>query len=149
MDTYVSFTYILQGCFTVSWPMPPWEIVLLGWRSTCCGWSDIWHSSQEIILCMHPANKRRHHSIKSSFTGWAHTQNNPWFWYWLLCQPDNLKLWYLPCKVPCFTWGRISTTHIISVLRNEYMIYWYKWMSPKINSAWQELSQWGDRIMPG
>ena len=30
-----------------------------------------------VILCMHPANKRRRYYVMSSVIGWAHTQNDP------------------------------------------------------------------------
>ena len=35
---------------------------------TCCA---------GIILCMHPANRRRRYNVRSSLIGWAHTQNDP------------------------------------------------------------------------
>ena len=31
-----------------------------------------------IILCMHPANGRRHYNVMSSVIGWVHSQNDPW-----------------------------------------------------------------------
>ena len=32
-----------------------------------------------IILCMRPANERRHYIVTSSLIGWVHTQNDPCF----------------------------------------------------------------------
>ena len=32
-----------------------------------------------IILCMHPANERRH-DVTSSLIGWVHAQNDPWLY---------------------------------------------------------------------
>ena len=34
-----------------------------------------------IILLMHPANERRRYIVTSFLTGWAQTQNDPWFRY--------------------------------------------------------------------
>ena len=33
-------------------------------------------ASAGIILCMRPANERRHYNVTSSLIGWAHTQND-------------------------------------------------------------------------
>ena len=32
----------------------------------------------KLILCMHPANRRRHYIVTLSLMGWVHTQNDPW-----------------------------------------------------------------------
>ena len=34
----------------------------------------------EIILCMHPANKKPCNIVTLSFTDWVHTQNDPCMW---------------------------------------------------------------------
>ena len=38
----------------------------------------------EIILCMHATNERRCYNVMSSLIGWAHTQNDPWYQFYLL-----------------------------------------------------------------
>ena len=35
------------------------------------------HGKTSIILCMHPANERRHNNVTLSIISWAHIQNYP------------------------------------------------------------------------
>ena len=42
-----------------------------------CRPTTIAGAATRVILCMHPANKRRRYIVTSPLIGWAHTQNDP------------------------------------------------------------------------
>ena len=145
LDSYSSFIHIPQGCFTVSWLMPPWEIV--GWRP----FSEVlleWKDPPDVAEAIFDIIIRDH--FMSAPHQWETMLQCNVISHWLgaytkrslvlilaYSLPDHLKLWYLPCKIPWFPWGRISTTHIISVLRNYRKC---EYIFPEMVSAWQELS---------
>ena len=47
-----------------------------------------------IILCMRPANERRHYNVTSSLIGWAHAQNEPYEVIKPWCNRSNVYCWY-------------------------------------------------------
>ena len=60
------------------WLLWPYTIITILCRAQPICWYPVYAG---IILCMRPANKRRHCNETSSLIGWVHSQNNPCLWH--------------------------------------------------------------------